>query len=199
MKRKSGCGSGFLGIALLLGFVVGLGWLADRIDEQRFPWGHASSGRPTLTGTWVGPVTTGSGQRLGMLIDMQLAPLDRNRRRKPIIRTRRSHWLEGRLLLCSGGGPVRHFTVSGKPDDTKAASRFHLSMVPADSVPPDGLAPSHIQGKWSGGDAVDLSVSLYLRRGRSAISGSNDPDTGPDTPATLKRGTEAEFNSLCRQ
>ena len=70
-------------------------------------------------------------------------------------------------------------------------------MSPADSVPADGLSPSHLKGTWGGGDSVDLSVSLYLRKGKSAISSTADPDTGPDTHVTLKRGTEAEFNALC--
>jgi hypothetical protein len=70
-------------------------------------------------------------------------------------------------------------------------------MSPADSVPTDGLSPSHIQGRWGGGDTVDLSVSLYMQEGKSAIWGTADPDTGPDQRVTLRRGTEAQFNSLC--
>ena len=44
---------------------------------------------------------------------------------------------------------------------------------------------------------VDLMVSLYLRKGKSAISSTADPDTGPDQAVTLERGTDGEFNSLC--
>jgi hypothetical protein len=197
VQRKSGCGSGVLAIALLFAFVLGMDLVAKRIDRWRFPWGYPGSGKQTLAGTWVGPVTTGSGQRLAMFMDLELAPLDRGRRRTPIIRTRRNRWLEGRIFVCGNSGRVQHFTLWGAPDDTKAASQFHLSLSPSDSVPPDGLAPSHIKGRWSGGDSVDLMTSLYLRRGKSAISSSDDPDTGRDTPATLKRGTEAEFDSLC--
>jgi len=47
------------------------------------------------------------------------------------------------------------------------------------------------------GDTIDLSVSLYMRKGKSAISSTGDPDTGPDQHVTLRRGTEAQFNSLC--
>lgn len=200
MKGKSGCGcaSWLLGLAIIVALAFGLEAVGKSIDRARFPWGYADSGRPALAGTWVGPLATGSGQRLGMLMDLELAPLDRGRRRStPIIRTRRSRWLEGRVLVCSAPGRIQRFTAHGTPDDTKAASRFHLAMSPADSVPPDGLAPSHIQGRWSGGDAVDLAVSLYLRRGKSAISSTDDPDTGRDQQTTLKRGTEAQFNSLC--
>ena len=198
MKRKSGCASWLLAIAAIGAFALGLDWIGNRMDRARFPWGYKDSGRPALAGTWVGTMVTGSGQRLGMLMDIELAPLDRgHRRRHPIIRTQRSRWLEGRVLVCSPPGGVRRFEADGKPYDTKAASRFHLAMSPADSVPPDGLSPSHIQGRWGGGDSVDLSVSLYMRKGKSAITNTADPDTGPDQRVTLRRGTEAQFNSLC--
>ena len=100
-------------------------------------------------------------------------------------------------MMCTIPGGIRRFEANGKPSDTKAASRFHLAMSPSDSVAPDGLSPSHIQGRWNGGDSVDLAVSLYMRKGKSAITNTADPDTGPDQQVTLKRGTAAQFNSLC--
>jgi len=196
-KSRRGCLSSLFPIALLFAFVLGLDLIAKRIDRWRFPWGYTDTGGSTLAGTWVGPVTTGSGKRLAMLVQMQLAPLDRGRRHTPIIRTGRNGWLEGRVLVCTTPGRVQHLEASGSPDDKKAGSRFHLATSPTDSIPVDGLAPSHIKGTWAGGDSIDVLLSLYLRRGKSAISSTADPDTGPDTPATLKRGTEAEFTSLC--
>jgi hypothetical protein len=198
VKRKSGCASWLLAIGAICALVLGLDWIGNRMDRARFPWGYTDSGRPALAGTWVGTMLTGSGQRLGMLMDIELAPLDRGRRRShPIIRTQRSRWLEGRVMVCTIPGGIRRFEADGKPYDTKAASRFHLAMSPSDSVAPDGLSPSHIQGRWGGGDTVDLSVSLYVRKGKSAISSTDDPDTGRDQSVTLKHGTEAQFNSLC--
>lgn len=198
MKRKSGCASWLLALAGICAFALGLDAIGKRMDRARFPWGYKDSARPALADTWVGTMVTGSGQRLGMMMDIELAPLDRGRRRRtPIIRTPKSHWLEGRVLVCTIPGSIRRFEADGKPYDTKAASRFHLAMSPADSVPPDGLSPSHIQGRWGGGDSVDLAVSLYMRKGKGAVTSSADPDTGPDQHVTLKRGTEAQFNSLC--
>jgi len=180
-----------------LAFVIGEHYLAIYIDERRFPWGYASSGTPPLVGTWVGPFTTRSGKRLGMLLDVQLVPLGRNRRGTPIIRTHRHRWLEGRVLVCDGPGRVRHLEASGEPNDNRA-SRFHLATSPTDSAPPEGLAPSHIYGRWDGADSLALEASLYLLRGKSAIMKSDDPDTGlRNTPLTLRRGTEAEFTALC--
>ena len=197
MKRRGGCFSFILAIAAVGLFVYGLEIIGDRLDRTRFPWGYDAPGKSTLAGTWVGTVTTGSGQKLGMLLDMRLAPLDYHRRRPPIIRTRRSTWLIGKVLTCTGSGRPNEYELDGDPDDSKA-SRFRLSMHPkADSLVTDGLAPSHMKGRWGGRDSIDLEISLHLRRGKSAISNSADPDTGRDTPATLNRGTEAQFTALC--
>ena len=200
MTRKSGCGCGpgLLGLGLLLAVVVGGHYLAIEIDRRRFPWGYADSGKPPLVGTWIGPFTSGSGKRLAMLIDIELVPLGRDRRGTPIIRTDRHSWLEGRVLVCDGPGRVRHLEASGEPNDSRA-SLFHLGTSPMDSLPSsDGLAPSHLYGHFDGSDSLALEASLYLRRGKSAITGSDDADTGlKRTPLTLRRGTEATFTALC--
>ena len=101
------------------------------------------------------------------------------------------------MLVCTIPGGIRRLKASGKPDDTNTASTFHLGTSPADTVGPDGLQPSTIKGRWDGGDKVDLTVSLYMRKGKSAVSSTGDPDTGPDQHTTLRRGTETQFNSLC--
>ena len=204
MKRRSGCLSGCLPLVLVVVCMVALSFgmqkLAWRIDAWRYPWGHPETGGKTLTGAWAGAVTTGSSHRFGVLVSMHLAPIDSGRRGVGrIIRTPRSHWLTGRVLLCPSDGHVRRFTAWGKPDDERTGSRFHLALYPADSVPADGLAPSDIKGRWEGGDSVTVALSLYLRRGKSAISSSNDPDTGGDTPATLRRAIDADSASLCRR
>ena len=133
-----------------------------------------------------------------MLLEVELVPLDRGRRRPQLIRTHRSRWLEGRVLVCSGPGGVRRLNASGEPEDG-SARRFRLATHPMDSVSPEGLAPSHIRGQWDGGDSLALEASLYLRRGKSAISGGDNPDTSGETSITVRRGTEAEFNALCAQ
>ena len=199
MKRRSGCLQGILLIALVGVFVLGIQFAGNQLDRRRFPWGYETPGSPTLAGTWVGPVTSGSGQRLAMLIEMRLAPLDYKRRRSQFIRTRRSTWLIGRVVTCNGRMGPQVYELNGQPDgDNRNASRFRLSMYPEnDTSAYEGLAPSHMQGRWPGKDSIDLLVSFHLRKNRSAISSTDDPDTGRDTPVTLERGTEADFNSLC--
>jgi hypothetical protein len=198
MRKKSGCASWVLALALVLGVSLGLEFVGKAVDRWRFPWAYAESGKPTLTGTWVGQATTGSGKRVGMFLDIQMAPLDYHRKHGTAIRTQRNSWLIGRALGCPSPGTVQRFTMWGTPDDKATGTRFHLALSPADSLSvPDGLTPSHIRGRWDRANSLALDVSLHLRRGKSAITSSDDPDTGRDTPATLKRGTEAEFTALC--
>jgi len=199
MKRKGGCFSWILVIVVIGLFVFGLDFAGDQIDRRRFPWGYETRGTSTLAGTWVGPVVTGSGKRLGMLIEMRLAPLDYHRRRRtPVFRTPRMTWLIGRVLVCPRPGRPQEFEMDGKPEGPTDGSHFRLSMHPrVDSLAADGLAPSHMKGQWGGKDSITLDVSLHLRRGKSAISSSDDPDTGRDTRVTLNRGTEAGFTALC--
>jgi hypothetical protein len=198
VTRKPGWAGGLLLLALVVAVVVGGHYLAIYIDQRRFPWGYPNSGSPPLVGTWIGQVTTRSGKHLGMLVDIELAELGRGRRHTPIIRTRRDSWLEGRVLVCDGPGRVRRLTASGQPDDN-AASRFHLATSPADAAPPpEGLAPSHLYGRFDRSDTLAFEASLYLRRGTSAITTTSDPDIGlSKTPLTLHRGTETTFNALC--
>jgi hypothetical protein len=200
MKKKSGCASWVLALALVAAVTLGLDVVGRVVDRWRFPWAYAESGNPTLTGTWVGQATTGSGKRVGMFLDIQMAPLDYHRKRGTAIRTQRNSWLIGRALACPSPGTVQRFIMWGTPDDKATGARFHLALSQADSLSvPDGLAPSHIRGRWDLANSLVLDVSLHLRRGKSAITSSDDPDTGRDSPATLKRGTEAEFTALCRR
>ncbi|HEX6051707.1 MAG TPA: hypothetical protein VFZ21_20710, partial [Gemmatimonadaceae bacterium] len=195
--RRRGCVPSLLAFGFLFALVIGSHYLAVEIDKRRFPWGYANSGHPPLVGTWVGAFTTGSGKRLAMMVDIELVELGRDRRYTPIIRTHRHSWLEGRVRVCDGPGRVRHLEASGEPNDNRA-TRFHLATSPMDTVQTDGLAPSHLYGRWDGGDSLAFEASLYLRRGASAISQSDDPDTGlKKTPLTLRRGTEATFTSSC--
>lgn len=200
MKRKSGCGCGpgLLGLGLLIAVVAGGEYLAIQIDRRRFPWGYADSGQPPLVGTWVGPFTSPSGKRLAMMADIELVPLGRGRRYTPIVRTNRHPWLEGRVVVCDGPGRVRRLEAWGAPNDNRA-SRFQLSTSSIDSLPPEGLSPSGLSGRFDGGDSLVVEASLHLRRGKAAITASDDPDTGIGRRAriTLRRGTEATFTALC--
>ena len=82
-RKRGGCGRTLLGLAVavvvlaLFSGAMELFW--NRLDQRRFPQGYASSGDPTLVGTWVGTMTMGGGSRRSVLLDLRLRPLRFNR------------------------------------------------------------------------------------------------------------------------
>jgi hypothetical protein len=190
-------------VVLLAAFSGAMQLFWTRIDQRRFPWAYAETGRPTLTGTWVGTVTTNRGAQRGLYLDLQLEPLDFSQSRgrgggDRIFRRATSDKLAGELRMCGGPKGEQRFTLHGN-NVTDDASRFRLSFYPADSVPPDGLAPSHLRGAWNGSDSLKIEADLYLRRGASAITNSADPETGPPQPGALHRASPNEYPALCRR
>ena len=199
LRRAGGC---LVVLAALYFFIAGMELFWTRIDERRFPWAYPKSGRSTLVGTWAGTLTTGGGVRRGMYLDIRLDPLEpgrggRRRRRGSgnLFRRPRSSKLEGSARLC-GGEAEQRFTLRGN-NETDDASRFYLALAVADSTPPNGYAPSHIRGGWDGRDSLALEADVYLRRGESAISGGDDPNTGKPAIVGMRRAGEAEFRALC--
>jgi hypothetical protein len=194
LRSAVGCLVAVVGLVALTS-AIRFAW--DRWDRFRYPWAYASSGRPTLTGSWVGTLTSGGGVRRAALLDLRLEPRRfgrRSGRRARGARGRRA--LVGEVRLCGNPAGEQRFTAYGGHEDA-AASRFRLALSVADSVPPDGLAPSHLRGRWDGGDSLAFEADLYLRRGASAISGTDDPDTGPPATIHMGRGDEAAFRALC--
>ena len=149
VRTASGCPLVVVAIALFSS-AMDLFW--TRIDERRFPWAYAAPNRSTLTGAWVGALTTGRGATRGVYLDVRLDSLNlgstgHRRRGSPSGRFRRAQTrkLEGNARVCGGPG----------------------------------------------------EVDLHLRKGASAISGGDDPDTGRPAKGGLRRATEAEFQALC--
>jgi hypothetical protein len=213
LRRRPGCSGCLLRGALFLTFVVaiaaGLHYGSLYIDKRLYPWAYPDSGRPLLVDTWVGRFTTRGGYELAMLIDIELKPLNPERpprfnfggaiRRPKLFRDYGADTLSARVFVCDGPGSVRRMTAAGRAYDNRA-SRFLLWAHPIEDAPPPGLSPSQMHGRWDGGNTIAIQASLHLSYGKGAISSSDDPDIGPrTTPLTLRRGTEAAFDSLCAQ
>lgn len=198
---KTGC---LALVGALIFFTWGMELFWTRLDERRFPWMYTKAGRSTLVGTWVGTLTSGGGKRRAVLLHIERQPLNFSTRRgrggrgsNRMFRRAYGEKLDGHATFC-GAPKEQHFTLNGS-NQTMDASQFRLSFSPSDSVPPDGLAPSFMRGSWDQRDALDLEVDLYLRKGASAISSTDDPDTGRNGRVTMRRGDDAAFRALCSQ
>ena len=201
--KRFGCAGLALVVVLLAAFSGAMELFWTRVDQRRFPWAYAETGRPTLTGTWVGTLETNRGARRGLYLDLQLKPIDfeSGRRRRGaanrVYRRAYSDKLVGELRMCGGPKGEQRFTVTGNNVDDDA-SRFRLSFYPADSVPPDGLAPSHLRGAWNGRDSLRIEADLHVRQGAAAITNSADPETGRPQPGALRRASPNEYPRTCR-
>lgn len=202
--KRFGCAALALVIVLLaiLSGAMGLFW--TRVDQRRFPWAYAETGRPTLTGIWVGSLTSDSGAVRALYLDLRLEPLDFEsaRRRRGgysrLIRRAASDKLVGELRMCGGPKGEQRFTVIGNNIDDDA-SQFRLGFYPADSVPRGGLAPTHLRGMWDHRDALRIEADLHVGQGQSAITDSADPETGRPRPGALHRASANEYPALCRR
>ena len=193
VRSAAGC---LLAVAALWLLATAIEIFWQRLDERRFRWAYARWGNPTLTGRWVGTLTVGGGEQLGMYLDLRLEPIRLFGHERNVRRRARTANFEGEVRLCGGPAGEQRFAFDGTNDDA-AASRFHLGLYAADSVPPDGLAPGQMRGRWNGHDSLALEADMYLRRGQSAIRGSDDPNTSRPAHIGLRRGSEAEFRARC--
>ena len=200
--KRFGCAGLALAVVLLAILSGAMQRFWTRVDQRRFPWAYAETGRPTLTGTWIGSLTTNRGAVRGLYLALELGPLDFSTRRggssgNRIFRRKGSDMFRGELRMCGGPKGEQRFTVNGHAVDDDG-SRFRLSFYPADSVPPDGLAPSHLRGMWNHRDSLRIEADLHVRQGKSVITNSADPETGQPQQGALHRGSANEYPALCR-
>jgi hypothetical protein len=174
-----------LGAAAVALFVVN-----RQLDAFLYAWDNRSSGRPTLSGTWVGRLTTGSGRPRGVFME-----LHRWKPQRGLDCPTCAH-IEGTALVCDERGGSQRYRVGGEPGD-RHATTLHLGVSPVAQPPPDGLELSSMRGRWDGVNALPLEAQFHWRKGASAISGSDDPDT-KYVPLPMRRGTEDEYRAVCR-
>lgn len=201
-RRRGGCGRN---IAILAAAVVaialfsaGMDLFWRRFDERRYRWAFPRPGRQVLATEWTGTLVTGGGQRRDAYLEFRYVPrpTGRGRRRSRSGVSRRGIRLAGTFVLC-GDGRDKRFTVSGNSTD-RSGARVDLSLYPADSTPPDGLAASHLHLFWEGGDSLRIEADVYRREGKSAITSTDDLDTGRPAEITMQRRTAPGVEAGCK-
>lgn len=182
----------YVTIGIFFVAVLAITQFGELLERKLFyPWSDESGGRPALIGTWVGRTRTGRGERWGVLLDLERY---RSSSGRPCGRCNN---VVGEARTCDERGLVRRYRIWGTVADRRG-SGLTMGLTPdTNPPPPDGLVMSHLRGTWDGADALATEASLHVRRGVSAITSSDDPDTGRDHPLALRRGTEADWLALC--
>lgn len=193
MKKRA---NGFVILILLAVIVFGGNAFWRQLDRWRFPWAYGSSGRPTLTGTWVGSLTTATGLPRGVIVQMDLPRISAERRRQ--YRRTKYGTLEGTALTCDEAGQIRSFTVNGSPD-TRDATRMHLAFRASEKPAPQGLTLSSVQGVWDRGNTIHMQAHFYVEKDGGAITGPDYPDTDKEAQLHMVRGSDSEFTKVCDQ
>jgi hypothetical protein len=165
-------------VLVLLTFGGGIDWIHDML---LYPWARAT---PPLLDDWVGELTTGNGEPLAVAF-----ALERGTNSDGSICANCAQ-IDGRAVTCDAQGTVRRYTVFGSPTD-RAGHRLHLNLKPEHDPPPDGLEFHAADGTWDGADALTLQATFQWRRGRSAISSTDDPATQPVPLVMARTGTAA--------
>ncbi|HET6229036.1 MAG TPA: hypothetical protein VFE05_03090 [Longimicrobiaceae bacterium] len=171
-------------------FFLGAWWVNRQADAWLYAWADEGSGRPTLTGTWVGQMVTGGGQPRALLLELHRWFPENDRSPCP-----RCPSIEGSALVCDARGAVVPYSAGGDPGN-RMATQMQVGVSPSVKPPPDGLELSVVRGAWAG-DRLNLEAEFHWRRGTSAISSTADPETNGWVPLIMRRGGEAEFRALC--
>ena len=184
---------GLTALALLAVLYLAGNLFWRRIDMWRFPWGYEASGKPTLTGTWVGSLTTATGQHRGVFMEMHLPDISGRKRKY-----RRSRYgdLVGTARTCDERGEVRSLTLSGTPQN-REATQLQILAIPAENPPPDGLTLNTAKGVWDQGNTLHMQAGFYFRKGTGAITGPEYPDTQREALLHMTHGGDAEFRRAC--
>ncbi len=202
-NRRGGCGKSIailaVAVVLMALFSSGMELFWKRFDERRYRWAFPSPGRATVAGVWTGSLVTGGGQRRDAWFELRYVPrrmgsggVRRGRSRGSI----RGIRLDGLVVLCGGGTRNQVYSIYGNSED-RTGRLTQLSLTPVDSIPPDGIAPSHLRVRWGGGDLLDVEADVHLRRGKSAITSTDDPDTGRPARMTLRRLDSGNVEQGC--
>jgi len=164
------------------------------IDAAVYPWAHSLTRGATLTGEWFGEMTTPTGAKHFVWIEIDHA----------IGTCYGCPSIEGRAATC-GAKETQHYEVWGGVEDWRG-TQFYLKMRETEE---SDVRLLYIAGKWSG-DQVSLTTTLVApgtpttTRWERNDAGENTtvveghPDTRAPIMFSLGRGTLSDFEARCK-
>jgi hypothetical protein len=170
--------------------------VAPVIDAAVNPWARSLTGGATLTSEWFGPMTTPTGTKHLVWIEIDHA----------VGSCIGCPSIEGHARTCSANEIVRHYEVWGGVENW-SGTQFHLKMG---EVQESEVRLLYLEGKWSG-DQINLTTTLVApgipttTRWEGNEAGEETPTViggHPDTRApitlSLRRGTLGDFEARCK-
>jgi uncharacterized protein len=182
--------------ALVLAVMLAISQYGYKLFDRIFaPWAFPSGDRPALVGNWGGTLVTSTGKRFAVYLRLILPQpkLSRHGGYRRGWREQPNGPLGGQLVICDRPNMPRIYEVEGTPND-RHASNFTFFAAP--KLGTDGLTASWVNAAWSNPNRIDGQVQFHWRRGPSAISGPQYPDTqGEGVLSLVRTGTAADTTS----
>lgn len=167
------------------------------IEAAFSPWARSLTGGATLTGEWLGQMTTPTGVRHLVWIEINHDVPSSDCFGCPNI--------EGRAATCGANEKIHYYEAWGRTENW-SGTQFHLKVRETEESEVHLL---YLEGKWSG-DQVDVTTTLAApgipttTEWRSNEAGEESttvvgghPDTRAPITFSLERGTLSDFEGRC--
>ncbi len=168
------------------------------IEAAFSPWARSLTGAATLTGEWLGHMTTPTGAK-------HLVWLEINHD-VPSAECYGCPTIEGRAATCDGAAKIHHYEVWGGVENW-SGTQFHLKTRETEESEVHLL---YLDGKWAG-DEISLTTTLvapgipqttHWERNEAGEETTTVIDGHPDTRSpiafSLGRGTLRDFEARCK-
>ena len=155
------------------------------------PWAYDYFGRSTLTGNWIGHVTTPRGARYVVYLELHRYTTSRGNPSR--VRHGRAA-IDGAAWWCAHHIPSTTAPLYGSAD--RSASDVRLGVDDPEPLRA-GLGPSTFRGVWHGSTLVVQVGFRRLNAQGAAISSSTNPDDTQTVTMTLRKGQHNAYQSAC--
>jgi hypothetical protein len=182
-------------VAAVFGILLFGVLINDLIEAVAAPWARSLSGGSTLTGEWLGEMTTPTGARHLLWLTIRYEPSCIG-----------CSTMSGEARTCDASGRTRHYEVWGSAENWRGTA-FYLK---ARAIEKSDVQLEYLEGKWSG-EALKLTTTLVApdiptttrwERSKAGVETMTTIGGHPDTltPITfgLARGKLSEFEARCQ-
>ena len=183
-------------IATAVSVFAGAVILIALIDAAIYPWARSLTGGATLTGEWLGRMTTPTGARHFVWIKIDHA----------VGSCIGCPSIEGHAATCGENEKARNYEVWGEVKNW-SGRQFYLKM---DEPKESEVRLLYLEGKWRG-DQMNVATTLVApgtptttrwerneAGEETTILVGGHPDTRAPTTFSLGRGTLGDFETRCR-
>lgn len=162
-------------------------------DALTAPWAYPIFGHSTLTGHWAGTLTTPSGIKFALYLELERSTGSSSE-------SQAIEYIDGRADWCDNQGrQMENMSLSGDVPSfsgyTGSADQVNIHLDEGKS-PPLGLLPNNFHGKWDG-DTLTFTSDFSYNTGSGFQYSDSNPDQAHPVTFSLKKAELETFRSAC--